>query len=141
MNYNINSAKHPSMKSSVLMIILFTIVLIAMTLALPWYKKVVSINDYFYTISRIGASDNGVLPVIIPLVFVLVISLVNVRPGFKAISNKLIFFVGLWISLYSAYYYCSVTSNEYTTPGFGALAAVVGGILLMLISIIRHSKD
>lgn len=140
MNYDFSSEKKSLMKSSVFIIILSILILIVATLALPWYTKVVAVNDYFYSVSKAGLYVGWVLPVIIPLLGLFLLVIARPKSELSILRLKIIFFTGLWVTLYSTFYYCLVISNEYTTPGIGALMAIVGGIVLMLICVIKYTQ-
>lgn len=133
------NSKH-AMKYPVLLFLLSVIVLIVCTMALPWYTKVVEVNDYFYTISKAGVQITGSLPVTLSLVAISALIMYKPEHLVKGVRLKIIFFTGLWITLYASVYYCAVTSSQYTTPGFGALMAITGGIVIMLICVVWYTK-
>ena len=140
MNNNFPPTKDPATKNAVLVITLSVFALIIAILSLPWHTQVVAVNDYFYSISKAGAQDAGVLPVTLPLVAVLIVVLIKPKKVLNSFRLRTIFFAGLWVTGYSVYYFCAVTAGQYTTPGFGALAAIIGGVLLMFISIVKYAQ-
>lgn len=140
MNINFSFEKNTTMKSSVFAILLSILLLIIATLVLPWYTKVVAVNDYLYSVSKAGAQVGWVLPVIIPLIGLLVLVITKPKSTLNIVRLKIIFFTGLWTTLYSSFYYCAIISNDYTTPGIGALTAIIGGIILMLICVIKYTQ-
>ena len=140
MNYKFSSEKNTAMKNSVFVILLSILLLIISSLTLPWYTTVVAVNDYFYSVSKAGMQVGGVLPVVIPLLGLLVWLAAKPKSGLTILRLKIIFFAGLWVTLYASCYYCSIILNDYTTPGIGALTAIVGGIVLMLICVIKYTQ-
>lgn len=140
MNHNFFPAKGHIMKHPVFIIIVSVVLLIITTLALPWYTQVVSVNDYYYSVSKAGARATASLPVTLALVVLLLIIAINPARALSGARLKIIFLTGLWITLYSSVYYCVVTAVQYTTPGFGTLVAVAGGAVLMMVCIASYTQ-
>lgn len=134
------STNDPTMKNTTFFLLLTIVLIIVTTLALPWYTQVVSVNDYFYSVSRVGAETAASLPVVVPLVFTLVIILVKPGKCFTAVKRRIIIVSGLIVSIYSGYFYCGKALALDTSPGFGALLAIVGGLVLVMICLLTSGK-
>ena len=137
---NFSPVKAHMMKQPVFFIILSVVALITTTLLLPWYTQVVSVDDYYYSVSRAGAHASASLPVTLALVMLLFIIVINPAKALVGARLKIFFFTGLWVTVYSSFYYCIVTGTQYTTPGFGALVAVAGGAVIMMICIAKYTQ-
>lgn len=133
-------SKEPVMKHANVILLLSIAFVIVATLVLPWYTEVISVNNIFISVSKAGVETAASLPAVVPLGLVLLAILFKRGNKLNAAMRKIIFTVGVIVILYAGYYFCGKAMDLYVTPGFGALLAIVGGFLLVIIYVLNSGE-